>query len=100
MALEKITLDERNKALAGFAIEDKNIIKKAKRNPLTLNLQHQMAGNVGAGNVNFSFKRLNLMKQKTKKNELSRVNLFRKELLSREIKEKPIIKEEIGRAHV
>lgn len=95
MVRGSITLKERNKALSDYEAEEKRIIKRARRNPLTLSLQSQIAGSVGRGNVNFEFKRLNRLKKRIKKEDLFSLNFSRGELLKRKIKEEPPIIPEI-----
>lgn len=91
MVQDKITLEERNLALDNFLVEEKKIIKRARRDPLTLNLQFNIARTVGRGAVQREFKTLNVRKRKIKRKELFTLNLQRRNLLLKEIKIDPII---------
>ncbi len=88
--LPPITLDERNFALNNFLAEEKRIIKRGRREPLTLGLQFNIAKSVGAGAVQRESKKRSLRKTQTKRRELFGLNLQRNDLLSREIKQEPL----------
>jgi len=91
MVLSKITLEERNIALGDFLFEEKRIIKRARRDPLTLGLQFDIARSVGSGAVQREFKKLNVRKRQTKRRELFELNLQRSDLLAREIQTEPLV---------
>lgn len=93
MVRDSITLTERNLALDNFLAEEKRIIKRGRRDPLTLGLQFNIARSVGAGAVQRESKKRSLRKRQTKRRELFGLNLERNDLLSRKIKQEPLITE-------
>ncbi len=93
MVRDSITLIERNLALDDFLLEEKRIIKRARRDPLTLGLQFNIARSVGAGAVQRESKKRSLRKIKIKRAELFTLNLERSDLLSRKIKTQPLVSE-------
>ncbi len=93
MVRDRITLEERNIALGNFLFEEKGIIKRGRRDPLTLNRQFDIARSVGAGAVQRESKKRSLRKRQTKTRELFSLNLQRINLLARGIKEDPIFEQ-------
>ncbi len=66
----QITLEDRVKELKKLSLFKKQVIKRSKRDPLTLKRQSNIARGVGIGNVNLEFKRINRVKVKTKERDL------------------------------
>ena len=84
-----ITIKERDLALQEILEQERKVVKKARREPLTLNLQGRIARSVGSGRVNLEFKRINKQKRLLREKELSQLRFAKQELFKIKIKQEP-----------